>query len=440
MQPIKPLTMRQNFSWTFAGNIIYAACQWGMVVTLAKLGSPEMVGQFTLGFAITAPLILLANMQLKSIQVTDATDQYRFGDYLGLRILTTGSSLLATLGIIIVVGYSWKTSLIIFLVALAKAIESFSDVLYGLLQKNERMDRIAISMMIKGPLSLLLLGLGLYTTGSVVWAVVGLVLAWTVVLLSYDLRSGSLILSQITSGIHTQDCPSAVLTKLRPYWRWATLARLLWLSWPLGLVMMLISLNSNIPRYFIERYLGERELGIFAAISYLMVVGNMVVSALGDAATPKLAKYYAAGETSAFRALLLKLMGIGGLLGGAAVAIALVAGQQILTLLYRPEYAEYTDIFVWLMVAAGLGYVSSFIGTAITAAQYFRIQIPLFLTVTGISGGVCFWLLPIYGLQGAVIALIVAAIARTLISLGVIFHALHKLPQLTISRSEANIG
>ena len=43
-------------------------------------------------------------------------------------------------------------------VALAKAIESVSDVFYGSLQQHERMDRIAISMILKGIVSLAALG------------------------------------------------------------------------------------------------------------------------------------------------------------------------------------------------------------------------------------------------------------------------------------------
>jgi O-antigen/teichoic acid export membrane protein len=76
MQPLKSLTLRQNFSWTFVGNIIYAASQWGMLVVLAKLGSPEMVGQFMRGLAVTAPIILFSNLQLRQIQTTDVKQHY----------------------------------------------------------------------------------------------------------------------------------------------------------------------------------------------------------------------------------------------------------------------------------------------------------------------------------------------------------------------------
>jgi len=99
MQKLKPLTLRRNFSWTFTGNLIYAACQWGMLVVLAKLGSPEMVGQFTLGLAVTAPVIMFTNLQLRGIQATDAKGDYVFSDYLGLRLIGTGLALLIIAGI-----------------------------------------------------------------------------------------------------------------------------------------------------------------------------------------------------------------------------------------------------------------------------------------------------------------------------------------------------
>lgn len=425
MQPSKPLTLRRNFSWTFIGNAVYAACQWGMLIVLAKLGSPEMVGQFTLGVAITAPVVMFTNLQLRAVQATDAKRQFLFSDYLGLRLFATGLALLIIAGITLAASYRWETALVILLVGLAKAVESISDVFYGLIQQHERMDRIAVSLMIKGPLSLLLLGIGVYLSGSVVWGAVGLVVAWSVVLVGYDIRSGVLMLKNAPRRL--KNTGRYELAVLKPYWHLSTLRKLVWLALPLGFVMMLISLNTNIPRYFIEHSLGERELGIFAAIAYLMVAGNMVVSALGESASPRLAKYYAAGDSKAFRILLLKLVGIGALLGGIAILVALVAGKEILSILYQPEYAQHSYLFVWLMVAAGIGYISSFLGYGMTAARYFRIQMPLFALVTTISAIACLWLIPSIGLQGAAIALIVAAIVQGSFSLGVIIYALHRL-------------
>ncbi len=410
MQPTKPLTLRRNFSWTFVGNIVYAGCQWGMLMILAKLGSPEMVGQFTLGLAVTAPLIMFAELQLRLVQATDAKRQYIFADYLGLRLLGIGLAIITIALIAFSVGYRLETSVVILLVGLAKGIESISNVFHGLIQQHERMDRIAISLMIKGPLSLLLLAVGVHIFGNLVLGVAGLVLAWAVVLVGFDIRNGASFLKQIP----------------KPRWHWKTLKMLVWLTLPLGLVRLLISLNLNIPRYLIEQYLGERELGIFSAIAYLMMVGNIILNALGESASPKLAQYYAVGDFINFRKLLLKLEGLAAFIGVGSILVAVFAGKEILTLLYQPEYAKHQDLFVWLMIAAAINYMSYFLRYGMTAARYFRVQMFLFFAVASTSAVVCLWLLPKLGLIGAAIGLINGGIVEVIFCLGVIAHALQK--------------
>jgi O-antigen/teichoic acid export membrane protein len=436
MPPPKALTLRQNFSWTFVGNIVYAASQWGILVVLAKLGSPEMVGQFTLGLAVTAPVILFCNLQLRQIQTTDVKQQYSFGDYLGLRLISTGLALLTIAIITIKAGYRWETSLVILVIGLSKVLESISDIFHGLFQYHERMDRIAISLMIKGPLSLLALGIGVFLSGNVLGGAIGLTIVWALILIFYDLPSGiSILKSLVLAPAHRQEEEQITAhqpsthhrPQLRPRFHLPDLRNLVGLSLPLGFVMMLISLNTNIPRYFIESYQGERELGIFSALSYLMVAGGIVVNALGQSASPRLAKYYAAGNRRDFRNLLFKTVLIGALLGGISILIAAIAGQEILTILYRPEYAQQLYLFVLLMMAAGAGYVASFLGYGMTAAQYFRVQMPLFIIVTGISAIVCWWLVPSQGLIGAAIAMIVGAVVQAVFSLGVILYALQKI-------------
>lgn len=428
MSTVKPLALRRNFSWTFAGNMVYAACQWGMLAVLAKLGSPEMVGQFTLGLAVTAPIIMFSNLQLRSIQATDTKQEYLFADYLGLRLIATGLATLMIIGIAWKSGYRWDTTLVVLGLGLAKAVESISDVFAGLIQQHERMDRIAISSMIRGLLSLLFLAIGVYLTHSVFWGTLGLLVAGTIVLVGYDIPSGALMLRYSPTGLNGESKPETG-DSLKPDWHWDKLKQLLWLSLPLGFTMMLISLNTNIPRYFIERYLGERELGLFAAISYLMVAANMVVGALGQSATPRLAKYYAAGNSRAFGALLFKLVCIGSIIGVVGIFVVKIGGKEILTLLYRPEYAQpqYLEIFLLLMVITAVSNVSSFLGYGMTAIRYFSIQLPLSILVTGISALSCYWLIPSMGLRGAAIALLVGAIVQTVFGLGVILHGIHRI-------------
>ena len=413
-----PLSLRRNFSWTFVGNVVYAASQWGMLVVLARVGTPEMVGQFALGLAVTAPVILFANLALRQVQATDATREYAFGDYFSLRIVTT---LLAMAMILFIAlsAYQNETVLVIVLIGVAKSFEALSDVVYGLLQQRERMDRVAQSYIIKGPASLIALAAGVLLTGSVVGGVVGMVLVWSLLFLTYDLNSARLL-------VENRDA-------LRPQWNPRRLMKLAWLALPLGFVMMLISLNTNIPRIFVERYLGEAQLGIYAAMAYLMVAGNTVVSALGQAVSPRLAAYYARGDTRAYGRLLLRLTMIGAGLGLAGVIVAVVAGELVLHLMYGPEYAAEADVFVWIMISAAVAYIGSFMGYGVTAARVFKLQLVLSGLPALAALGLSMLLIPEQGLYGAAIVLILTNLVTTLLKIPTLFWIVKKAPSMPMT-------
>ncbi len=410
------LTLRANFAWTFAGNVIYSGCQWGILVALARLGDADMVGRFALGLAVTAPIFMFTNLQLRAVQATDARRQHPFGDYLAGRLLMTAIALLAVGGAIVLSGHRWEVGIVILAVAAAKAFESISDIIYGLLQQHERMDRIAVSMMLRGVLALGAVAAAVWLTHQLLWGVLGMAAAWVGVLAVYDCRSAWRVESgewKVKAALHS---PLSTL-------------HLLWLALPLGIVTCLLSLNINIPRYFIEHHLGLRALGIFSAIGYLMVAGNTVVAALAQSAWPRLAAHYAAGERAKFHRLLGVLVGIGCLLGGAGVLAALLAGSAILRFLYGPDYADWANLFVLLMIAAAVGYIASLLGYTVTAARYFRVQTPVFVVVGLVTAAACAVLVPRGGLNGAAWAVLIAMLCQLVLLAAVIVFIDTRMPK-----------
>jgi O-antigen/teichoic acid export membrane protein len=192
------LTLRMNFLWALSGNVLYAASQWGILVALAKLGTPQMVGEFALALAITAPVMIGTGLSLRGVQATDAAAEYLFGDYLLLRLLTTCMAGLLIAGIVWLSGYGWHTAAIILIVGMAKGFESISDVFFGLLQQHERMDRIALSMMIKGILSLAAITSAVYLSGDLLLGACGVAAAWALILVFYDISNGARVLQTLS--------------------------------------------------------------------------------------------------------------------------------------------------------------------------------------------------------------------------------------------------
>ncbi len=131
----KPLSLRLNFAWTLAGNAVYGGAQWAMLILLAKLGNAEMVGRFALGLAVGAPVVMFTNMQLRLVQATDAREEYRFRDYLSLRLMANAVALPGDCRGGAGRALPAETLAVILLVGLAKCAESVSDVIWGLWQK-----------------------------------------------------------------------------------------------------------------------------------------------------------------------------------------------------------------------------------------------------------------------------------------------------------------
>ena len=396
---LRRLSLKRNFSWTLTGNVVYSGCQWATLILIARLGDPETVGRYSLGLAIAAPIIMFANLQLRSVQATDARERFAFADYLGVRLLTTTLALLIIAGIVLAVPrYHGQVGWIILAVGLAKAVESISDVYYGLFQQHERMDRVAISLILKGPLSLLGLGLCFYLSRDILWGALGLAAVWTVLLLGYDVWNGSRILHALGRRVP------------RPRWNPRTILPLVRLTLPLGLVMLGISLNTNIPRYFIEGYLGERSLGFFAVMISLVTAGTMIVRALAQSAMPRLARHYANGEIGAYRRLLTRLTVIGLLLGGAGIVVMFFAGRPLLAGLFGAEYARYSREFIVLMFCAAAMYLTGFFGVAVTAMRRFTIQTVFYGANLLVAVLTAAWLIPRYGLLGACWSVTVSAV------------------------------
>lgn len=386
---IAPVSLRTNFAWTVAGNIVYGASQWLVLSLIAKLGNSEMLGQYALALAVAAPVAMLSHLNLRAVLATDLARRHPFGDYLAVRLGTTAAALVATAVIALVSGYPWPVIGAIVLAGVCLGLENVSDSYYGLMQRRERLEEIARAMITRGALSVAALGVVLWLTRNLVWAIAALALARVAVLLAYERPRGSAGESLERTGLPAQ----------RAIFRTAM---------PLGVALMLASLTANVPRYAIERFHGIRELGAFAAVASFLTAGAAVVGALGQSAMPRLARHFSERDLPGFRRLALKLMALSVALGAAGVLGAALLGRFVLSVAYRPEYGSYSGLFVAVMGAGVLRYAAIMLGFVLTSARSFGPQMPLLAVVTLTSGLASWMLVPAIGLGGAAAAIALA--------------------------------
>jgi len=389
-------SLRANFAWTFAGNVLYGACQWGMLSVLAKLGNASIVGQFTLGLAVSAPVFMFTNLQLRAVQATDVNVEHGFAKYFTLRLLATLLGLMVIVALLPFAGASSAVCVVILLVSVSKCVECMSDVTAGLLQREEQLKRVAISLMMRGIASVLVFSLTFAYFRNLALSVAAMSGVWLAVLLFYDVRN-------VRALIGRQD----------PFFRFdrRELRRLAMLGLPLGWVATFATLSVNIPRYFLQHYLGLADQGIYASLAYLVVAINLVVAALSVSVTTRLARLFADGDHRQFVRLLTKLSMLGVSIAAAGVPLTFLVGRPLLTLLYRREYADHVGLLALLIGIAGLSTIGSFLFCGACAARSFRIQVPVYFVAMLIGAVGSAILVPRYGMIGAGIALLLSAIA-----------------------------
>lgn len=401
------LPLRVNFVWTFLGNAVNAAGQFGALMVLARLGSSETVGQYALGLAIATPITALAMLQLQAVLVTDARDEYAFADYFGLRLVLTTLGLVVVAACAVLGRYHPDTAWIVFWVGAAKAVDSVNDIVRALFQRHERMDVSGISLMIKGPAALGALAAVMWWQKRAVEGAAAMAVVWLLAFLLYDMPRAKRLL-------RLKSMSTGAVCRFRPQFDPAAMARLAWLALPLGVVMFLIALQAAIPRYALQWTTGESSLGYFAAVVAPMTVGTMVSGALGQSASPRLACYFVE-DLAAFRRLLRKLVGMGAVLGALLVLGAAALGRPVLWLLYGADYAEYSREFLVVSLAFGIQLVSTFYGFGLTAARSFRSQVlltGLSCLVTAVAAAVA---VPRWGVMGAAITTLATSVTALLV-------------------------
>ena len=381
-------SLRRNFSVMVTGRAIYAAAQWLLIIVLAQLSTPDTLGHFTYALAVTGPIIVFSQLNMRAYMATDTLELFTFRDYLYTRLASIIAALVAMGAIAFSTDVPGTAALLIILVGLYKAIEAVSDVFYGVMQKHELMTPIARSVALRGLIALFAMTAAILTENSVILGAAIIAIAWLAVLLLHDIPKANKLL--VTNKI----------THRPRVWKVASTC------FPMGVVLTLMSLRINIPVYFIRNQLGSESVGYYSAVAYFLVAGALVSGSLAQASSPRLARLLQSGNKRGFLVLLYKLLIISSLVGVGGVVFAYIFGDTILRLFYGSNYAQLKDLLVIIMLAAAVNYLSQLLGMSLTVARLLWFQ----LFSNGIAALVVFmlayFLVPSQGLVGGGIALL----------------------------------
>jgi O-antigen/teichoic acid export membrane protein len=387
-----PRTIAGSALWLVSSNVLYAACQWGTIVALAKLGAPVAIGHLGLALAVATPVVLLSSLGLRSVQATDVARRYAFAEYVVLRLIlnlvaATGIATAALLGMIEPAAVA-----ILIPIGVAKIAEASSETCYGLAQRHERMRYVAISRASRGALGLVALATIVALGGSLAAGAWALAAAWSAFLFVVDVP----VVGRLE--------PIVARPRLDAVWR---LARE---SAPLGGVNGLFAAGQSLPRYLLGLSHGATAVGYFTALGAITPALAQLAST-AHAAAPRLG-LAAVGDRRRFRRLVLQLVAAAATLGGALVIGAALAGGRFLALAYDTDYAAFQTTFVIIVGAASIAVVNEVFYFALVASRRAPLQLAIECVAIAVTATGGLVLIPRLGVAGAALATAGGTVAR----------------------------
>jgi O-antigen/teichoic acid export membrane protein len=288
---------------------------------------------------------------------------------------------------------------IVALVACAKGCDAVSEISHGLFQRELDMRTAAIGLILNGGASLLLVAFALSAGQPLPVAAAAYAAGSLFALAAWDLPQAARRLEGMG-------------TLARP--RFAAARALIGRAVPLGMSSAIGSVQTNVPRYVVASTLGPGALAVFAALSYIPIVGHTAVNAAVQSSLPLLARE-AQGLPGSYHRRLVGLMAASAGVGTLALLAMAFFGRSLLGLMYGPEYAAHLSVLLWLMATTVVTFTSVFLGAGITARGRFKTQLLITTTSLAVVAASIWPLVRLYGLSGAAVSLLVAAIVELIV-------------------------
>lgn len=405
---LKPLSLRTNFVWTFAGNAVSAICQSVILLVLLNEASLVEAGQYSTALAWCSPLFMFAGLDIRVLLATDSRREFRFSEYLTVRLMLASVALIVAPCISLVMGRGFESLLVFTGVATCRLLELIADAFYGLMQRAERMDRVSRSLVAHGLLSSsVLVGTVLAEGGLVAGLFLSAVVRLGLILL-FDLP-----MARRLSGNSTEDV-RASLRRLTVSSR-VRLIRLMRQGGPLAVRKLLVSLNANVTRLFVDGMCGAAMAGIFAPFASGVTAATTVSRALNQAVASRLGKLAGEGRMREFRRLILNLQLLYLAMGICGVAGVWLFGELVLSFLVPPEVVEFSGVLLLVVVAVAVQYQGGILDMGLVALRRVKVLVPVSASTLAVTAIGCWVLIPVWSLYGAGIAMIAGRIVRVTI-------------------------
>lgn len=355
-------TFLKNFIWNSLGTGINSFNSLFFLIIVTRVNDIQTAGIFSIAYATATILYTLAMYSGRLCQVTDIENKISDKDYIANRALTCILMLLGATVFLLIKQYTGFKTTIFALLAIFKGLEAFSDILYGVMQKNELLYKAGQSLSLKGFVGIFAFLIVDLITRDLRWACFAVIIVNLVVLVVYDYILISRKLINKDSKIDKKN----VLAILKSEF-------FVFVNSFAGIYIL------NAPKYAIDSFLTE---DIQAIYGYIMMPATVMTLFTQFIVMPFLGKLKDMYENKQLKEIdkvtfKIKLVVIG--FGGFAVLAAFLLGPEVLGLVYGLDLKAYR-MNLCVIIASYIFYAISYINlVTLTTIRHTFVQFVIYI-------------------------------------------------------------
>ena len=180
---------RKNFIWNVLGTGLNAFNSLFFMIIVTRLNGVDQAGIFTIAFSTACIIYFVGVYAGRIYQVTELNKEITDKEFIVNRSISTILMLILVILFSVIRGYNLYKSTMFLLLTLYKALEAFSDVLYGILQKNDRLEIVGKSFFMKALFSVILFFIIDYITKNMIISTISIILVNIIILIVFDFKN-----------------------------------------------------------------------------------------------------------------------------------------------------------------------------------------------------------------------------------------------------------
>ena len=352
----------KNFIWNTIGTGFNSFNSLFFLVIVTRINGLEAAGIFSIAYATATILYTLALYSGRLCQVTDIEEKIKDKDYIANRALTCIVMLVGAAIFLIIKQYSpFKTGVFV-LLTIFKGMEAFSDILYGVMQKNGILYKAGQSLTMKGVIGLVLFLIINLLTKNLILSCLSLVIVNLIVLVVFDyLLIGKMLIDK-DSKVSRKNVLSILKSEF-----------FVFINSFAGIYIL------NAPKYAIDSFLTEDIQAIYGYIMMPATVMTLFTQFIVLPVLGNLKDLYEKKDFKGFNNLIFKIKMIVVAFGGFAVGAAYLLGPEFLGFIYGVDLLD-LRMNLCVIIGSYIFYAISYINlVTLTTIRHTFVQFVIYI-------------------------------------------------------------